>query len=120
MAHGEITHLDLPSDDLGRARAFYEGLFGWKIQGMPEFPDYEMFQSGPDGVGGGIGLRGETAPNAPRIYVSVDSIDATLAKLEGLGGDVVVEKTEVPGMGWYAAIHDSEGSDIGIWEDLPG
>ena len=119
MAHGEITHFDIPSDDLGRAKTFYSELFGWKIQGMPEFPDFEMFQSGPDGVGGGIGLRGKTAPNAPRIYVTVDSIDAALAKVEGLGGSVAVEKTEIPGVGWLAAINDSEGNEIGLWEGLP-
>jgi len=119
MAHGEIAHIDLPSDDLGRAKTFYAELFGWQIQGMPDFPNYEMFQSGPGELGGGIGLRGETAPNAPRIYVTVESIETTLAKVGALGGSVVVEKTEVPGMGWYAAINDSEGSEIGIWESVP-
>ena len=120
MALGEIAHIDIPSDDLGRAKTFYSELFGWRIQGMPEFPDYEMFRSGPGDLGGGIGLRGKTAPNQPRVYVTVGSIEATLAKVEGLGGSVVVEKTEVPGMGSYAAIKDSEGSEIGIWEALPG
>ena len=119
MAHGQITHVDIPSDDLGRATRFYSELFGWQMRSMPEFPNYEMFQSGPEDVGGGIGLRGETAPVNPRIYVTVDSIDDALARVEGLGGSVVVEKTQVPGMGWYAAIDDSEGSEIGIWESLP-
>lgn len=119
MAHGHITHIDIPADDLERAKRFYAGLFGWQIAGTPEFPDYEMFQSGPQGVGGGIGLRGETAPQKPRVYVTVDSLDDALARVEGLGGSIVVEKTEVPGMGWYAAVHDSEGSEIGLWEGLP-
>ena len=116
MAHGEITHLELPSDDPARARAFYEGMFGWAIQSPPGHPTYQMFQSGPGDMGGTIGLRDETAPKQPRIYVTVDSVDEALAKVEGLGGSVAVGKTEVPGMGWYAAILDSEGSEIGIWE----
>ncbi len=120
MAHGQITHIDLPSDDLARAKAFYAELFGWKIAQVPEFPDYEMFQSGPGDMGGGIGVRGETAPDKPRVYITVDSIEEALIKVERLGGNVVVEKTQVPGMGWYAAINDSEGSEIGIWEGLPG
>ena len=120
MAHGQITHIDIPSDDLSRAKRFYSELFGWDIAQRPDFPDYELFQSGPGEMGGGIGLRGETAPNQPRVYVDVESLDAALAKVEELGGSIVVEKTEVPGMGWYAAVNDSEGSEIGLWESLPG
>jgi predicted enzyme related to lactoylglutathione lyase len=120
MAHGQITHIEVPGDDLERAKGFYAGLFGWEFQSMPEFPDYEMFRSGPDGVGGAIGLRGETSPVQPRIYVTVESLYESLARVEGLGGSIVVEKTEVPGMGWYAAVLDSEGSEIGLWEALPG
>ena len=116
MAHGEIAHLDIPSDDMGRARSFYEGLFGWRIAGVEGFPDYEMFQSGPGQMGGGIGIRGRTAPQGVRVYVTVDSIDAALAKVPGLGGSVAVARTEIPGMGWYAAVLDSEGSEIGLWE----
>lgn len=120
MAHGHIAHVDIPADDLARARRFYAGLFGWQIGQVPEFPDYEMYQSGPGDLGGGIGLRGETAPNGLRLYIAVDAIEDTLSRVEGLGGRVLIERTEVPGMGWYAAIEDSEGSEIGLWEDLPG
>ena len=120
MAHGDIAHVDLPSDDLGRAKSFYEGMFGWRIAGMEAFPDYEMFQTGQGGgIGGGIGLRGETAPQQLRIYVEVDSLDEAIARVQQLGGSIVVEKTEVPGMGWYAAINDTEGSEIGLWQNPP-
>ncbi len=119
MAHGEITHLELPSDDPERAKAFYEGMFGWPIKSPPGHPTYQMFHAGPGDMGGTIGLRGKNAPGKPRIYVTVDSVAEALAKVESLGGSIVIGKTEVPGMGWYAAINDSEGSEIGIWEALP-
>lgn len=120
MAHGQFAHIDLPSDDLARAKRFYAELFGWEIAQLPQFPDYELFRTGPGDVGGAIGLRGETAPARPRIYITVDSIELALARTKELGGSVVVEKTEVPGMGWFAAINDSEGSEIGLWENPPG
>ena len=31
MAHGDITHIDIPVGDTGAARAFYSALFGWDI-----------------------------------------------------------------------------------------
>ena len=119
MAHGQITHVDIPSDDLERAKTFYSGVFGWQIGSRPEFPDYGMFRSG-DGQGGGIGLRGRTAPKGIRVYVTVDSLDEALSQVRRLGGSVAVEKTEVSGMGWYAAVIDTEGGEIGIWEDSTG
>lgn len=120
MAHGDIVHIDLPSDDIARAKSFYEGVFGWQISGMEEFPDFELFRTGQENVGGGIGLRGTTAPDKPRVYIEVDSLDDALAKVQELGGSIVVDKTEVPGMGWYAAVADTEGSEIGLWQNPPG
>ena len=119
MAHGEITHVELPSDDFDRAQRFYSELFGWKMQQTPEMPDYAMFQSGPGESGGAIGLRGQTAPDRLRIYVEVDSLDPVVARTLELGGSVSVEITDVPGMGRYAAIVDPEGNEIGLWESLP-
>ena len=119
MANGEITHVELPSDDLDRAQRFDSELFGWEMQQSPEMPDYAMFRSGPGESGGAIGLRGQTAPQRLRIYVEVDSLDATVARTLELGGSVNVEITDVPGMGRYAAVVDTEGNEIGLWESAP-
>jgi uncharacterized protein len=119
MAFGEITHVEIPSDDTQRAEAFYAGVFGWRIQHSADYPDYAMFQSGPGDSGGAIGKRGVTAPNQLRIYVTVESLDAAVAKVSELGGSVAVEITDVPGQGRYAAVVDTEGNEIGLWEAPP-
>jgi predicted enzyme related to lactoylglutathione lyase len=31
MAHGDITHIDIPVSDKAKATAFYSNLFGWQI-----------------------------------------------------------------------------------------
>jgi len=36
-----------------------------------------------------------------------------------LGGKIVEPKTEIPGQGWYAVIDDTEGNQIGLYENLP-
>jgi predicted enzyme related to lactoylglutathione lyase len=120
MAHGQITHIEFPADDTGRAQAFYKGLFGWQFQTLPGFDNYYMFSTGEiDSAGGAIGLRGDSTGDKLRIYVTVDSIDDALAKVPGLGGKVTTPKTEIPGQGWYAVVEDSEGSEIGLYENLP-
>ena len=119
MAHGHIAHMEIPSDDLERAKSFYGGVFGWAIGPVEGFPDYEMVDTGQEAIGGALGLRDKTAPGSMRIYISVDSIDVALGKVADLGGAVIVEKTEVPGMGHYAAVKDTEGNEIGLWQDPP-
>jgi predicted enzyme related to lactoylglutathione lyase len=119
MAHGEYNHVEIPADDPGRAQRFYEGVFGWGFTEMEGFPDYFLYRSGPGDMGGAIGKRGESAGTVLRAYVSVDAIDASLAKVNEHGGTTTLGRTEVPGQGWYAVIHDSEGNEIGLWERLP-
>jgi predicted enzyme related to lactoylglutathione lyase len=120
MATNQISHIEFPADDAARAQRFYGELFGWQFQTIPGFEDYFMFSTGSiERAGGAIGLRGQSTGDKLRIYVTVDSLDETLAKVEPLGGKVNTAKTEVPGQGWYAVITDSEGSELGLYENLP-
>ena len=120
MAHGQITHIEFPADDTDRAQAFYKGLFGWDFQGWEGAPGYFLFNAGPiDSSGGAIGQRGTATGEKLRVYVTVNSIDDTLAKVAELGGKVTTPKAEIPGQGWYAVIEDSEGSEVGLYENLP-
>lgn len=50
----------------------------------------------------------------------VDSIDDTLARATSMGATVLLPKEAVGPMGWYAALTDSEGNQIGLWERAPG
>jgi hypothetical protein len=122
MKHGDFTHIEIPADDPERAKRFYGELFGWTFAPeAPGFEGYHMFQTpaGEDATAGAIGKRGEMAPEKMRNYVNVDSIDDTVAKVGDLGGSVSEQKAEVPGMGWYAVLVDSEGNEIALWESTP-
>ena len=41
MAHGDITHIDIPVGDMERAKGFYGGIFGWDIQEVPGFEGFD-------------------------------------------------------------------------------
>lgn len=120
MPHGDYNHIEIPADDTKRARGFYEGLFGWTFTDT-QFGDYALYAtpSGEAGVGGGLGKRGESAPMATRNYVEVDSVDAALAKAVELGGREVEKKDEIPGVGWWAVIADTEGNELGLFQPIP-
>ena len=115
MAHGDITHIDIPVADMEAAAGFYGPLFGWRIAGPPGFEDYPMWQA-PNGVsGGGLAPRAEDFTQ-PRSYVEVDSIEATLAAAVAAGGRVVMDKDPISDTSWWAVIADPDGNHIGLYE----
>ena len=116
MAH-HICHVEIPTTDFEKAKVFYSNLFGWKVNMMPDM-NYAAFQTGAEPGGGFNKVDKVTSlgEEGVLIYVSVDEIQQTLAKVTELGGNIVKEKTEIPEIGWYALFVDPEGNVIGIFE----
>ena len=115
MARGTITHVEFPADDVDRAKRFYEAVAGWQFDAMEGFPGYLVFRT-EEGHGGGLGKRAESVGSVIRLYITVDSLEDAIAAAEANGGDLVTPATEIPGMGRWAAVHDSEGSEIGLFQ----
>jgi len=115
MAHGDITHIDIPVDDMGRATAFYSEVLGWQIAEMAGFEGYPMWQAPNQVSGGGFVSRDESI-STMRSYAEVDSIDDLLAKVIEAGGSVVVEKTPISETSWFAVFADTEGNQLGLYE----
>ena len=122
---GRVVHFEVPFDDGDRARAFYSGVFGWKMQEMPEM-QYTMVSTGPVGDGGmpsepgfinGGMFQRQDKLNVPVITINVDSIDETVPQVEANGGKLVEGKVTVGEMGFAAYVNDSEGNLIGLWEN---
>jgi predicted enzyme related to lactoylglutathione lyase len=115
MAKGEITHIEIPADDVERAKRFYSAVAGWEFNAMEGYPDYWLFRSS-ESSGGGLGVRGGSVGNVIRIYISVDKLEPAIAAAEANGGSVVSAPAEVPGQGRFAVLLDPEGSEIALWE----
>lgn len=114
-----IVHFDIPVDDLERAKRFCARLFGWKFEKPIEKMEYylidtEDLERNP-GPGGGMGKR-EMAEQKIMNYIGVTSVDEYLAKIENLGGKVLMQKTAVTGMGYLAICMDTENNPFGLWE----
>ncbi len=115
MAHGDITHIDIPVSDFARSTAFYSRLFGWDVAERPGFEGYPMWRAPNQISGGGLAPR-DDGFTQPRSYVEVDSIDDTVAATREEGGDVLMEKTEITPTSWWAVIRDPDGNQIGLFE----
>jgi predicted enzyme related to lactoylglutathione lyase len=122
-----IIHFEIPANDVEKVKKFYVDLFGWKITKLPGEMEYYSIETVPmdekgnlkePGVNGGL-YKKETPEQHPLNYVYVESVDEYSKKVEALGGQILVSKTEVPGMGWFAVAKDPEDNVFGIFEVLP-
>ncbi|HEX2175878.1 MAG TPA: VOC family protein [Nocardioidaceae bacterium] len=122
---GRVVHFEVPFDDGERARSFYQDVFGWKLNEMPEM-SYTIAMTGPVSdsgmssepgyINGGMYSRESGYPASPVITVDVASIDETLTRIEHEGGSTVLAKQAVGDMGFAAYFKDSEGNVLGLWE----
>ena len=118
MAKGEITHIEFPADDPERAKRFYGAVAGWEFGETDGFPGYYMFRNG-EGSGGAVGRRGESTGQVLRIYITVDSLEDATAAAVANGGTVTEPPTDIGGgMGRFAVVHDTEGNEVGLWQDV--
>ena len=123
-----MVHFEIPSDDMERSKAFYKELFGWNIENWPgsdagggaEGMEYLLItttdSNGNKALSGGMMKRQNPQQQGMANYIGVSSVDQYSIKIEKLGGKVVMQKTPVPGMGYFAVCLDTEGNRFGIWE----
>ena len=118
----KVVHFEVPFDDAERAHGFYREAFGWQLQSMPGMgyslvtttPTDESGRPGePGGINGGM-LARQGPITAPVITIGVADLDASLARVEELGGKVEIGRLPVGDMGFSAYVRDTEGNLIGL------
>jgi predicted enzyme related to lactoylglutathione lyase len=108
--------IDITATDAAKTRAFYEQLFGWRLQ-LIEALNYALVEPDAGTLPGGIGQQDATHPAGVVTYFSVPDLEASLAKAEELGGKTAVPPWEVPGLGRMAIFLDPDNNRIGLWQD---
>ena len=125
-----IVHFEIPADQPERAAQFYRDLFGWEISKWEGSADqregfeYWMVRTVPTddkgmptrpGVNGGL-MRRMFPGQAPVNYIVVENVDDYVRRAQKLGAKLMMEKTPVPSMGWFAQLTDPEGNVFAVWE----
>ena len=115
---GTPCWVDVSVDDVPKAIAFYQALFGWDIPlGGPEVGGYSIAHQ--DGrivaaVGPKMGPPG--APSVWTTYLATDDVDATAAKIKGAGGQLLAKPMDVMKEGRMAVAADPAGAVFGLWQ----
>ncbi len=118
-----VVHFEIHAADPERAVNFYKTLFDWQFQKWEGPMDYWVVTTGPDdqpGINGGLVRRqGEIDGQTVIAYVctvDVADVDASANKATSSGGEVVVPKMPIPGVGWLVYCKDTEGNLFGMMQ----
>lgn len=117
-----LRHFAINADDVGRARTFYESVFGWRFDawGPPGF--YQIKNAG-QGLLGALQERRELVPGvrvaAYETSMGVVDLRATMAAVEAGGGRIVMQPYRIEGVGELIYFEDTEGNLVGAMQYDP-
>lgn len=114
---GIFSWNELLTQDPEGSLKFYGELFGWTSQTM-EMPTgtYHMVMAGDRPVAGLVQPPKAEVPTQWNSYVTVEDLDASIAKAEELGATICMPATEIPGKGRFSCLVDPQGAAISLWE----
>lgn len=103
---GDLGWSELSTISPADAMNFYSALVGWEAKGEP-MPGYHLFGRGDEMLGGITTAKcpdGSSKPAQWMPHITVDDLDAALAKVESLGGAIVMPAMDIPNNGGRIAI----------------
>ena len=117
---GAMIWNELMTSDRDAAIGFYNGILGIEHGGVMGPMDYTLIKAGDAEVGGVMEITPDMGPVPPCwvVYFSVSDVDETVAKVQSLGGGVVVPATEIPGIGRFASLTDPQGAHFSIYKSV--
>jgi len=122
---GSVGWVDLTVPDAAQVRDFYQAVAGWKVHevGMSDagekYADYAMLTGGSGkGVTGICWRRGtnQDIPAGWMIYITVENLEASIAKCLELGGKVVLGPRNFGPDAKYVFIQDPSGACCGLFQ----
>ena len=108
-----VSYRRIPAPDPKLSAAFYEAVFGWRVDSARDDPSFE------DGTGhvighfiAGLAVAGEAGV---RPYIFVESVEATLDDVTATGGQVATAPYPEGDLR-VATFRDPAGNEIGVWQ----
>jgi predicted enzyme related to lactoylglutathione lyase len=117
---GKVVWFEHVSNDIAKARNFYEPLFGWHTESMPMGEQrYPMILNRQVAIGGY-----STAPPGQRsgwmCYLSVPDVDAAHRSALTAGARSLMPPTDFGPVGRGSTIADPTGAALSLWKSAEG
>ncbi len=134
MSKNPVVHFEMPAQDGKRVSEFYSKAFGWQMNQMgEEMGGYIVAQTAetdennmvttPGAINGGFWKTDQK--DYPHVVISVDSIEDAMKAVEEAGGKVIGASggpgtiDDIPGVGRYTSIEDTEGNRVALLQPNP-
>lgn len=117
---GRFVWYELMTTDVDAAKAFYGEVIGWKTKKSEGGPmPYEEWQAGEHSIGGVMLLPDAAkemgAPPHWLGHIATPDVDATVAKAQELGANVLVPVQKIPTVGSFAVLADPQGAVSSVY-----
>ena len=113
-----VVHFEIPASDPDRVMKFYQSVFGWKFNRFGE-AEYWIVETGPaaqPGINGAI-MKRRDANQPVANSIEVENIDRAVESVAKNGGQIVVPKTTIPAVGYFAFFKDPDENIFGLWHN---
>lgn len=126
MKKSPVVHFEMPAKNKERVSKFYSEAFGWGMSTMgAEYGGYVLAETTPTDEnqmvqapgqinGGFFEYKDEKGFNAPHIVIQVENIDEAIEAVKKAGGETTGIKMDIPGVGTFVSLTDSEGNNVGM------
>jgi len=117
--HGDFSWCELLTDDVDSAKKFYAELLGWKMEDHPMEEcggNYTILRNDGRPVGGLMKMPPVVPAGTPPhwgTYVTVDDVDTVAAKVQELGGKILVPPSDSPDAR-FCVFQDPQGAVLSI------
>ena len=114
-----VVHFEIAADDPEKSAAFYQNVFDWKITKWEGPQDYWLVETGEadePGINGAL-FRLSDIFSGTVNTIDVADIDTFSDKVKQHGGEIVIEKHAIPGIGYNAYAKDVGGTLFGIHQE---
>jgi uncharacterized protein len=110
---GDLVYFWIPVPDGAAAKRFYGELLGWEF-GEGSHPEgSQITNTSPHG---GISGAADSSSH-PQVCFQVEDLDASMARIRELGGDV--GEPRPGGEGRSVECHDDQGTQFHLWSASP-
>jgi predicted enzyme related to lactoylglutathione lyase len=110
--------VDLATSDADAARAFYQKVFGWRVEVNPD-PQYGGYGiaklDGRDAAGIGP-VQSPQQPTTWSFYIGTDDVDRLSESVQAAGGTVIAPPFDVGDQGRMATFQDPTGAAFSAWQ----
>ena len=127
MKMNPVVHFEIPATDKNRISNFYSTVFGWKTNMMgPDMNEYVVVSTTetdpshnrpllPGAINGGFYIKtDDPISQHPSVVIAVDNLNESIEKVKAAGGQIHGEPYDIPGVGMYVSVIDTEGNHVSM------